>query len=288
MGTGTGGGLRAGVGIGVGGGVGVQWDQPSRTVRVGVARADDQVTIHVAGELDVDSVPVLARELHRAIERPTARILLDLSRVTFCGTAGVSLLLDAHTRAAAAGSSLVVERAHSAVLRPLRVCGDVAGLRMVQELATAPLSANERRLRLSVLSAALSAAFEITGAPMGNAQLYEPEGGVLRIVAQQGFHQPFLSYFETVADQETACGLAAQERTPVLVEEVASCPFFIGTPALDVLEEAGVGACASVPVLSGDGALIGVVSTHHQQAKRWTDEQRHALGRLARAAHPLC
>ncbi|WP_405652037.1 GAF domain-containing protein [Streptomyces sp. RK9] len=266
----------------------MEWSEPSRSVSVGVARADGRVTIRVAGELDIASVPVLARELHRAVERPVGRTSLDLSRVTFCGTAGVDLLLDARLRAAAAGGSLAVERAHSAVLRPLRSCGDAEGLRIAQELATAPLSASEQALRLSVVSAALSAAFEITGAPMGNAQVHDPAGGVLRIVAQRGFHHPFLTFFETVADRETACGVAAQDRKPVLVEEVTASPVFLGTPALDVLEEAGVGACASVPITSGDGALIGVVSTHHAQATEWTDEQRRALEGLARAAHLLC
>mgnify|MGYP006170783557 CR=1 FL=1 len=108
----------------------MEWSEPSRSVSVGVARADGRVTIRVAGELDIASVPALARELHRAVERPVGRTSLDLSRVTFCGTAGVDLLLDARMRAAAAGGSLAVERAHSAVLRPLRSCGDVEGLRI--------------------------------------------------------------------------------------------------------------------------------------------------------------
>ncbi|MFD0413782.1 GAF domain-containing protein [Streptomyces sp. NPDC127108] len=253
-----------------------------------MARADGRVIIRVAGELDIASVPVLARELHRSVARPEGHTLLDLSRVTFCGTAGVELLLDARLRAAAAGGSLAVERAHSSVLRPLRSCGDADGLRIVQELATAPLSASDRALRLSVVSAALTAAFEITGAPMGNAQVHDPAGGVLRIVAQRGFHHPFLTFFETVADRDTACGVAAQDRKPVLVEEVTSCPVFLGTPALDALEEAGVGAVVSVPITSGDGALIGVVSTHHARARQWTDEERRALEGLARAAHLLC
>ncbi|MFF1699407.1 GAF domain-containing protein [Streptomyces sp. NPDC058257] len=275
-------------GSGLTGGAGVEWPQSSRSVRVGVARMDGRSTIRVAGELDVASVPVLARELDRAVEESAGRVLLDLSRVTFCGTEGVALLLDTRLRAAAAGGGLVVERAHSSVLRPLLLSGDEEGRRIARELATTPLSENDRRLRLSVVSAALSAAFEITGAPMGNAQLYEPAGGVLRIVAQHGFHHPFLSYFETVADRETACGVAAQDGKPVLVDEVAASPVFLGTPALDVLEEAGVGSCVSVPIASGAGALIGVVSVHHEQARRWTDEQRRALEGLARAALFLC
>ncbi|MGW0908300.1 STAS domain-containing protein [Streptomyces sp. NPDC002853] len=265
-----------------------EWPQPSGSLRIGVARADGRVTLRVAGELDMASVPVLDRELRHLMEHPDHRILLDLSRVTFCGTEGVALLLDAGLRATAAGGSLVVERAHSAVLRPLRLSGDAEGLRIVRELATAPLSEGERNLRVSVVSAALSAAFEINGAPMGNAQLYEAESGLLRIVAQRGFDHPFLSYFETVADRETACGLAAQDRRPVIVDEVAACPLFIGTPALEVLQEASVGACVSVPITSADGTLIGVVSTHHERARRWSDEQHRALEGLTRAAHLLC
>ncbi|MEV0522229.1 STAS domain-containing protein [Streptomyces sp. NPDC050439] len=287
MGTGNG---FAGMGTQSGfvGGARTEWSPPSRDLRVGVAGAGGRITLRVAGELDVASVPVLDRELRRAMEQPAPRVLLDLSRVTFCGTDGVALLLDARRRATTAGGSLVVERAHSAVLRPLRLSGDPEGLRIVRELATAPLSEGERNLRVSVVSAALSAAFEITGAPMGNAQLYEAESGLLRIVAQRGFEHPFLTYFETVADQETACGLAAQDRRPVIVDEVAACPFFVGTPALEVLEEASVGACVSVPITSGDGALIGVVSTHHERAGRWSREQHRALEGLARAAHFLC
>ncbi|MFF0745430.1 GAF domain-containing protein [Streptomyces sp. NPDC004111] len=264
-----------------------RWNLTSGTLwvgRTGVAGVDAQVTIRVAGELDVASVPVLARELHRAVDRPAGRTVLDLSRVTFCGTEGVGLLIDARVRAMAAGGDLTVARAHSAVLRPLQLCGETGGLRIAEEVTSAPLSAHERRLRLSSVSAALSAAFGITGAPMGNAQLYEPDDGVLRIVSQRGFHHPFLSFFESVADRESACGAAAQDRSPVLVDEVAASPLFLGNPALEVLEEAGVGSVVSVPITAPDGTLIGVVSVHRPQARSWTAEERRALTALARAA----
>ncbi|WJV44675.1 hypothetical protein [Streptomyces flavofungini] len=45
----------------------------------------------------------------------------------------------------------------------------------------------------SVVSAALAAAFGITGAPIGDAEVYDPAGGVLPIVAQRGFHHLFLT-----------------------------------------------------------------------------------------------
>ncbi|MET8690355.1 STAS domain-containing protein [Streptomyces sp. NPDC004732] len=263
----------------------VQWSKTSSALPVSVVEGDGRVLVRVAGELDIASVPDLAKALQRAVEHPCGRVLVDASRVTFCGTAGVELLLHTARQARAAGGSLVLQRAHSSVLRALQLCGDAEGERMARESATVPLPRHERLLRLSVLSAALSAAFTITGAPMGNAQLYQPQDGTLQIVAQRGFQQPFLTYFATVADRDTACAVAAQDRLPVLVDDVAASALFYATPALDVLQEAGVGACVSLPITAADGTLIGVVSTHHPHATRFTDEQRRALQRLGTAAH---
>ncbi|WP_051854511.1 STAS domain-containing protein [Streptomyces sp. NRRL B-1347] len=261
----------------------MEWSQPSESLRLAVVRVDGRVVIRVAGELDVSSASVLARTLDRAREACDL-VALDLSRVTFCGAAGVDLLLDAQHQAAAAGGGLTVTRAHSAVLRPLEMCGGAEAARLVRGVRTASLAPHEHRRRCSLLSETLSVALRITGAPMGNAQLLDPAVGALRIIAQQGFHQPFLRFFETVDDRDTACGVAAQDHKPVFVDEVAHSPVFLGTPALDALQDADVGAVASVPVLSRAGALIGVVSVHYQGPVVWRDDRRQALEGLARAS----
>lgn len=61
-------------------------------------------------------------------------------------------------------------------------------------------------------------------------------------------------------------------------------PVFLGTPALEVLEGAGVGAVVSPPITHRDGALVGVVSAHHRQATAWTAAQHGTLQTPARAA----
>ncbi|WP_172381928.1 STAS domain-containing protein [Streptomyces sp. MNP-20] len=264
-------------------GAAVEWSRASDGLRLAVARADGRVVIRVAGELDVSSATVLARTLDRAREE-RGQVALDLSRVTFCGAAGVDLLLDAHHQAAAEGGGLTVTRAHSAVLRPLEMCGGADGARLVHDARTAPLAPHEYRRRCSLVAEALSVALRITGAPMGNAQLLDPAVGALRIVAHHGFHQPFLSFFETVDDRETACGVAARDHEPVFVADVVNSPVFLGTPALDVLRDADVGAVASVPIQSRAGALIGVVSVHFPGPLAWRDGRRRALEGLARAS----
>ncbi|WP_434587413.1 GAF domain-containing protein [Streptomyces sp. A5-4] len=85
------------------------------------------------------------------------------------------------------------------------------------------------------------------------------------------------------ADSDTACGTAAHSRGPVVVEEVASSLVFAGSPALDVLADAHVGAVVSVPITLPDGTLIGVVSVHHHQPTVWPGGQRRILDSLTRA-----
>ncbi|MFD9905742.1 GAF domain-containing protein [Streptomyces sp. NPDC059063] len=255
------------------------WTAPSPHLRLTVSRAADRTVLHVAGELQTASVPALAHALSR-IEGRGHRVELDLGRVTFCSLAGAELLVQAHHRAAAAGRSVTVHRAHSAVLHTLRLCREPAGL---LSRPHGPAHDGEPSHAHELLRDALSLALRLTDAPMGNAQLCDPDAGVLRIVAQQGFHRPFLSYFETVEDRESACGIAAQEQRGVFVEEVRSSPVFLGTPAQDVLEEANVAAVASLPVAAPDGTLVGVISVHLPRPAHWTAEQRRTLESLARA-----
>lgn len=254
------------------------WSAPAPRLRLAVSRVADRTVVHVAGELDAPSVPALAHVLGR-LESRASRVELDLSRVTFCSLAGAELLVHAHRQAAAGGASLTVRRAHSAVLRTLRLCSEPAGLRS----ARAHQPAKERPHARALLRDALLLALRLTDAPMGNAQLYDPSSGVLRIVAQRGFGWPFLNYFETVQDRESACGIAALDQLGVFVEEVRCSPVFLGTPALDVLEDAEVGAVASLPIAAPDGTLVGVVSLHHRRPVTWSDEQRRTLESLARA-----
>lgn len=257
------------------------WAQASRTVRIAVTHLPHTTTLHVSGELDVASVPALAQAL-RAAGNGERRIALDLSRVTACTPLIAELLHTSHHQFRSKGRELVLQRAHSSVVRVLQAHGP-------PELTTTArpvplLGSDDVQRRTSLVREALVLALRITGAPMGNAQLLDTESGLLHIVTHHGFQQPFLDFFETVDDRETACGIAAQDQVSTFVEEVSASPVFLGTPALDVLQDAHVNAVASLPITTPDGVLIGVVSVHHHQAKRWSGEQQLTLTRLARAA----
>jgi two-component sensor histidine kinase/integral membrane sensor domain MASE1 len=130
----------------------------------------------------------------------------------------------------------------------------------------------------------LDAAIEITGADKGNIQLLEPGSGAATIVVQRGFDDRFLTFFATVhRDSASAGGTALNSQERVIVEDVGQSPIFAGTPALDVMLEAGARACQSTPLVS-KGKVLGVLSTHFGRPHRPDDRSLRLVDLLARQA----
>jgi GAF domain-containing protein len=111
----------------------------------------------------------------------------------------------------------------------------------------------------SVLEVALDAAIALHRADFGNIQLYR--GGVLTIVAQRGFDQPFLDRFKTVSiADDSACGRALREGRSVVIADVESDPEF--ADFRHVASAAGFRAVQSTPLVTSRGQFVGMLSTH--------------------------
>jgi PAS domain S-box-containing protein len=132
----------------------------------------------------------------------------------------------------------------------------------------------------------LDAALEITGAQMGIIQLLE--GDRLRIAAQRGFDRKFVEHFASVHGGEASYGTALRRGQRVIVDDVLNSPFFVGTPALDVMVAAGARAVQSTPLVSRSGGILGMFSTYYQGAPQQPGERAlHFLDILARQAADL-
>jgi anti-sigma B factor antagonist len=77
----------------------------------------------VAGELDFGTAAPLRDALVDLGDRGTTPIVLDLARVDFIDSSGVSLLVQAKQRADAEGSELVLRQPAARVRRVLEVTG---------------------------------------------------------------------------------------------------------------------------------------------------------------------
>ena len=95
------------------------------------------VVVQAGGELDMSTAPRLSAQLDRAeaIVVPPAPVVLDLTGLTFMGSAGLAVLLSHHERCAALGSSLQIRANTPVVTRPLTVTALDRVLNLVPELA---------------------------------------------------------------------------------------------------------------------------------------------------------
>ena len=252
-------------------------------LRVDIHRdGEASAAVRLAGDIDITSVEAVSQAVTQ-LQAGIRRLVLDLSRVTFCDVAGARFLLAVRDQAGSAGMDLVVRYPNRSVRHVLELTDQLPVLGPGEADGSGPPPAPGAAV-VRAFEMTVAQAIEAAGADTGNAQLVDPATGALRIVAQHGFGRSFLDFFEIVHDDESACGTALAAGQPVWVPEVASSAIFAGTPALDVMLDAGSQAVASVPVRGRDGSIAGMISVHHRQPTTWTEQQKRQLTAVAAAA----
>jgi anti-anti-sigma factor len=92
---------------------------------IAVQRAPDEMTIHLAGEIDVLTVVKLSAVVNEILLEPPARIVLDMAGVTFCDSQGLGTLVVLSRKAQHARSVLALANVGDFLMRVL----DITGLR---------------------------------------------------------------------------------------------------------------------------------------------------------------
>lgn len=264
----------------------VPWSKPIEYLCADVQQeSDGRAVIRFAGDFDLVSQRLAYRTIGQVLPGPR-QLVLDLSRVTFFDAAGVRFLLAVQRRSAAASCDVRLRHPSRAVRRVL-VLTDAAHLVPLEHAPGAIPAAALTRHALTVCNSAVEAALTASGADMGSVHLRDPVTGALHIVAERGFGRPFLAFFETVHDGDSACGAAMLAGRPVWVPDVATSAIYRDTPALEVMRAAGSRAVASVPALSAGGSVVAVVSAHCRRPTAWSGEQCERLAGVAATAAQL-
>lgn len=109
----------------------------SPLLKTSIELVGSQVVVHVVGEVDLGTVPLLAEALAQAADTtpmPSA-LVADLSEVTFFGSDGISTLLGAYHRGKHMGLPLmVVVPSGSLTHRALEITGFLAVFNVVHHL----------------------------------------------------------------------------------------------------------------------------------------------------------
>ena len=158
------------------------------------------------------------------------------------------------------------ERAIQALNQQLTA--DLAAMTCIQQLSTRSMETENFPQMLDEIVAAI---VEITSADMANIQLLED--GALKIVAHHGFDAPFLNFFKNVQQHSAAaCATAWRRAERVIVEDVANSPVFADKTSVSILLDAGVRAMQSTPLVTRNGQVVGMLSTH-SRTPWWPSER---------------
>lgn len=255
----------------------MQWHETTNLLRHRIDSAANGVVIRLAGEIDCTAAVGTRELLNRAVAAWPS-VTVDLSRVTFIDARGLGALMAVRRSAAARGTYLVLHRPHRAVQRLL----ELAQLETAFEIV-APQPMRAAPDVTAALERAVDEAVQATTAAAGMAQLVD-DSGVLHLVAQQGFSQELLDFFEIVEDPNSPCGQVATMREPVLLEDLTDCPGLRSDPLLDVLLAEGSRAVGCMPVVGPDQSFVAVLSVHHRAPMTWGPEERARFQQVAARA----
>ena len=132
------------------------------------------------------------------------------------------------------------------------------------------------------------AAAAILQSDYASMQMLYPErgaGGELRLLASQGFDPDAVKFWEWVrADSGCTCGEALRTRRRAIASDVETCVFMAGTPDREAYLQAGMRAAQSTPLISRDGRLLGMLSTHWRKAHQPGERELRRFDILARQA----
>ncbi len=137
----------------------------------------------------------------------------------------------------------------------------------------------------------LDAAVAIMGSDFASIQRLCLEGGhagELWLLGHRGFTPFAAKGWEWVSPSyHCACGVALRTGKRVIVPDVQACDFIAGSPDLEAYRDCGIQAVQTTPLLSRDGQILGMISTHWRQPHQPPERDLRLLDVLARQAADL-
>lgn len=137
----------------------------------------------------------------------------------------------------------------------------------------------------------MDAAVNIMRSDFASIQMYYPErgsGGELRLLAFHGFESQAAKFWEWVrADSQCTCGVALRTGRRIIASDVETADFLAGTADLATYRQTGIRAVQSTPLVSRDGKLLGMISTHWRKSHQPSERDLRLLDILVRQAADL-
>ncbi len=166
-----------------------------------------------------------------------------------------------------------------------RLKDDLADSRLLQATSAALIIQDDVEALYQNL---LDAAITVMQSDFASMQRYDSEKNGLHLLAWRGFTPQAARFWEWVpVDSAGSCAATLREGSRVTVPDVEACDFMAGSQDLEMFRESGIRACQTTPLLSRNGTLVGMISTHWRQPHVPAPRNLRVLDVLARQAADL-
>ena len=131
----------------------------------------------------------------------------------------------------------------------------------------------------------LKAAVEIMGSDFASIQRYDPESGMLILLANVGFSEENRQKWQVIStDAGTSCAVALARRTRVVISDMGTAQALLGAANCEAYIEADIQSLQSTPLTSRSGQLLGMISTHWRDPHEPQPDELRLIDVLARQA----
>lgn len=134
----------------------------------------------------------------------------------------------------------------------------------------------------------VDAATLIMRSDFGSMQRFDEDRNELQLIAHQGLDDAAVAYWQWVySGRATTCGKALATGERVVVKDFETCEFIAGSDDLIAFRAAGVRSAQSTPLLTRNGRLVGMITTHWTRAYEPGARELRLLDIVARQAADL-
>lgn len=140
----------------------------------------------------------------------------------------------------------------------------------------------------------VDAAISITGSQFGTMQLLCPQGhpsghgGELQLLCSRGLPAEAVGFWQWVSPAAySSCTMALKQGSRAIIPDFELWPDIAGTEDLLAFRRTGIRSAQTTPLLSRNGSLLGMISTHWSAPHHPTERDLRLLDILARTAADL-
>ncbi len=168
---------------------------------------------------------------------------------------------------------------------------DASDLDLLHKISVALIGEQDR---YELYGKIVEAAVAITGSQFGTMQLLCPtddssgHGGELQLLAHRGLPPEAVQFWEWVSPAAfSSCTLALKMGQRAIIPDFEKWDDIAGTPDLEAFRVTGIRSAQTTPLLSRNGKLLGMISTHWDRPHQPSERDLRMLDIVARQAADL-